>query len=201
MLRMSFLGILVASFGIARAMLPLHGRAMPEPEPVQEYESPPPPPSMPALVNVSGCAPALGRSPQIKTVALPKDAVLLPRSLAFNPLGDRELWLGDSARSALTRVHLDWNLGVVDIMVTKDRAEYHYNDNVSSLSFTPTGEFATCQESVNMYKGEMLAVRNSCGPNSLLPLLLCALTGLDWTGLDWTGLDWTGLDLTGPGLN
>ena len=48
MLRSTVLAVLAAS-GTARATL--HGRAMPEPEPVQEYESPPPP-SMPALLNV-----------------------------------------------------------------------------------------------------------------------------------------------------
>ena len=174
---MRAVGALLASFGVACAMSPLHGRAVaePEPEPVQEYESPPPPPSMPALINMSGCAPALGWSPETAMVTLPKDAVLFPRSLAFNPLGDREVWLGDSTRSALTRVHLDESGRVVDISVTKDRAEYHYMDNLSSLSFTPTGEFATCQESVNVYKGEMLAVRVGWGPNSLRRYCLASM--------------------------
>ena len=36
-----------------------------------------------------------------------------------------------------------------------DRAPYHYMANVSSLSFDPRGQFATCQESLNDYIGHM----------------------------------------------
>lgn len=127
------------------------------PEPTEDESPPPPaPPSLPMAV-VNGCAPAFGKTPQIVQVNLPEDSVLRPRSLAFNPIGDRELWIADTGRNALTRAILDQNRAVEEVMVTKDRAEYHYLDNISSISFTPTGEFATCQESVNFYQGNMLA--------------------------------------------
>ena len=46
--------------------------------------------------------------------------------------------------------------GVREAKVVKDRAQYHYMDQVSSLSFDKNGQFATCQESLNTYEGKML---------------------------------------------
>ena len=37
-----------------------------------------------------------------------------------------------------------------------DRAPYHYMARVSSISFDSVGQFATCQESINTYEGQMM---------------------------------------------
>jgi len=139
---------------------PDYHRKMPiaEPEP-DVTESSPPPPSPPSwpIADINGCAPAFGHLPLIVEIPLPEGAAVKPRAIAFNPIGNRELWLGDTGRNALVRATLDANRAVEEVVVTKDRAEYHYIDNISSVAFTPTGEFATCQESVNFYQGQMLA--------------------------------------------
>ena len=38
----------------------------------------------------------------------------------------------------------------------KDRAQYHYMAHVSAIAFDEIGQFATCQESLNDYQGQML---------------------------------------------
>ena len=37
-------------------------------------------------------------------------------------------------------------ISVNAVKVIKDRAQYHYMDQVSSIAFDPIGQFATCQE-------------------------------------------------------
>ena len=39
----------------------------------------------------------------------------------------------------------------------RDRAPFHYMDNIAGFSFGRDGHFATCQESLNNYEGMMTA--------------------------------------------
>jgi len=74
-----------------------------------------------------------------------------------------ELWVADAERSGLARIRLSaptlagtsTAVAEDEVMLAKDRAEYHYMPSVTSLAFDPLGQFATCQESVNVYDGNM----------------------------------------------
>ena len=140
--------------------------ATPEPA-VQQPPLPPaapPPPPLPPRPPVSllsyGCAPAIGVNPVVSSVLAPRDAFRHPRALAFNPAATasgHELWVADSGRDALTVIELDEHHdNVLATKIVKDRAQYHYMDQVSSISFDVNGQFATCQESLNTYEGKML---------------------------------------------
>ena len=113
----------------------------------------PPPPLPPPPVSVSatatGCAAALGDA---RTV-VPFEGVPLsqPTALAWHPTQPTELWVTDAGSDSLTV--LDASSGATKQL--GDRAPYHYMDRVSSISFDSLGQFATCQESVNTYEGQM----------------------------------------------
>jgi len=108
---------------------------------------------------VDGCLPALGVSPSVATLATPAGALKSPRALAFNPAAPTELWVADIGRDGLTMLDINVTHDHVEVheaRVLKDRAQYHYMDHVSSIAFDPIGQFATCQESLNTYEGQML---------------------------------------------
>lgn len=120
---------------------------------------PPIPPYSPIGAAAFGCAPAFGASPSIATVETPAGAFIAPRAMAFNPARPHELWVVDSSRASATVLELSASTGSVrtdGTKVVKDRAQYHYMDQVSSIAFDPVGQFATCQESLNTYEGQML---------------------------------------------
>ena len=153
--------LVVASASAASARM-LSEDPAPEPEPQLTSPSPSPPlppgpprpPSAP-LATGSGCASLLGTSRSIETLEVPSKALREPRAIAFNPVGPRELWVADGGSSALARLQLGEGTSLRHFLLTKDRAEYHYMAGVSSLGFDATGQFATCQESVNDYRREM----------------------------------------------
>ena len=139
-----------------------------EPEPITDYPSPPASPSPPPLPSspplaTTGCAPAFGTTPTTEALALPRGTLAAPRALSFNPAVLGELWVADAERSGLARIRLSaptlagtsTAVAEDEVMLAKDRAEYHYMPSVTSLAFDPLGQFATCQESVNVYDGNM----------------------------------------------
>mmetsp|Transcript_35125 Transcript_35125/g.92209 ORF Transcript_35125/g.92209 Transcript_35125/m.92209 type:complete len:740 (-) Transcript_35125:30-2249(-) len=141
----------------------------PEPEPSTGSPpptppAPPPSPAPPPLI-VHNCAAAFGTTPVVETINLPKDTLDNARALDFNPALAGELWLADAGRSSLARIRLSeqtlagasTEVGLSEVTLVKDRAEYHYLPEISSIAFDPLGQFATCQESANTYKGQMLA--------------------------------------------
>lgn len=121
---------------------------------------PPRPPLFPGLISAEGCTTALGPNPEVQEVAAPIGSFETPRALAFNPASPGELWVADSGRDALTVLDLasaaSNDSAVLSARILKDRAQYHYMDHVSALSFAPSGHFATCQESLNTYEGKMM---------------------------------------------
>ena len=143
-----------------------HLQARPEPEPPvgglspHGPPSPPHPPGTPPLpplvssdVSTGGCAAAFGSRPTIATVDAPAGAFVTPRAMAFNPARPGELWVADSGRDAASVVELSAGgasaggaISARAVRVVKDRAQYHYMDQVSSIAFDPIGQFATCQE-------------------------------------------------------
>ena len=150
----------LAALMVACASARLLSDAAPEPEPQLTSPTPPTPPLPPRppsapLAVGTGCASLLGLARTIETIEVPLNALQEPRAIAFNPAGKRELWVADRGRSALARLQLGEGTSLRHFLLTKDRAEYHYMASVSSLGFDATGQFATCQESVNQYNGEM----------------------------------------------
>ena len=131
---------------------------------------PPPPPALPPsppapplpLPEGAGCAAALGER-RVFTRFTPdiadhpgreSDAAVAFRALAFSPRAPEELWLADSAASAMVVTIPDGGASPPARLLI-DRAEYHYMASVSSFSFDGIGQFATCQESLNDYRGTM----------------------------------------------
>ena len=149
----------------AATIAPAAGQAQPEPVEDAPPSPPAPPaaPSPPALPQIVGnnCAAAFGTNPEVETLRLPQGALVNARTLAFNSAVVGELWIGDESRSGLARLELGastlsgTSANVTRVTLTKDRAEYHYLDRISSISFDPKGQFATCQESLNLYRGNM----------------------------------------------
>ena len=158
---------LLASMAAADELLELeHGTGkrqlqIPEPEPGRGGSSPNGPPSPPhppgsppppplRSSDARGCAAEFGSSPTIGTVSAPAGAFVTPRAMAFNPIRPGELWVADSGRDAASVVELGQSasgaISVNAVKVIKDRAQYHYMDQVSSIAFDPIGQFATCQE-------------------------------------------------------
>ena len=129
--------------------------ALPSPPafPPSPPTTPPFPPFLP--LTADGCSPALGTNPRVSALAVPSGALVAPRALAFNPIRQQELYVADSGRSAVTVLEVD-GAAVLHGRVLKDRAHYHYMDHISSLAFDSIGQFATCQESLNTYEGQML---------------------------------------------
>merc|ERR1719353_1647011 len=78
--------------------------------------------------------------------------------MAFNPSRTGELWVADAGRDGATILNLTGGatIGASSVKAIKDRAQYHYMDQVSSIAFDPIGQFATCQESLNTYEGRMM---------------------------------------------
>ena len=77
--------------------------------------------------------------------------------MAFNPASATpQLWVADSGRDGVSVFNLSASGTVGETRVLKDRAQYHYMADVSSISFDAIGQFATCQESLNTYGGTML---------------------------------------------
>ena len=114
--------------------------------------SPPPPsPSPPVSVSATaaGCAAALGDARTV--VPFQNVPLSQPTALAWHPTQTAELWVTDAASDSLTV--LDTSSGATRQL--GDRAPYHYMARVSSISFDSVGQFATCQESVNTYEGQM----------------------------------------------
>ena len=131
----------------------------PPPSPSPPPTPPPRPPRYPVSTLAFGCAHALGPEPTGHALNLPEGALLQPRAMAFNPAtsGSKlQLWIADSGRDGLTVVDMDANGIATSTKVLKDRAQYHYMDQVSSLAFDANGQFATCQESLNTYENKML---------------------------------------------
>lgn len=106
-----------------------------------------------------GCAPAFGIDATVVPVQTPAGAFVRPRAMDLNPVRAGELWVADAGRDGVTILELSGAGGSVsahNVRAIKDRAQYHYMDQVSSLAFDPLGQFATCQESLNTYEGQML---------------------------------------------
>ena len=123
----------------------------PLPSPPPSPSPPPPSPSPPVSVaaTAAGCAAALG---DVRTVVPFQNVPLSqPTALAWHPTQTSELWVTDAASDSLTV--LDTSSGATRQL--GDRAPYHYMARVSSISFDSVGQFATCQESVNSYAGQM----------------------------------------------
>ena len=125
----------------------------PLPSPPPSPSPPPPSPSPPVSVaaTAAGCAAALG---DVRTVVPFQNVPLSqPTALAWHPTQTSELWVTDAASDSLTV--LDTSSGATRQL--GDRAPYHYMARVSSISFDSVGQFATCQESINTYEGQMPA--------------------------------------------
>ena len=122
------------------------------PSPSPSSPSPPPPsPSPPVSVSTpAGCAVALGETRTV--VDFQNVPLSQPTALAWHPTHTSELWVTDAASSSITV--LDTSSGATRQLA--DRAPYHYMARVSSISFDSVGQFATCQESINTYEGQMI---------------------------------------------
>ena len=132
--------------------LPPSPPSPPPPSPSPPSPSPPPPsPSPPVSVSATaaGCAAALGDARTV--VPFQNVPLSQPTALAWHPTQTAELWVTDAASDSLTV--LDTSSGATRQL--GDRAPYHYMARVSSISFDSVGQFATCQESVNTYEGQM----------------------------------------------
>ena len=126
--------------------------ASPSPPSPSPSPSPPPPsPSSPVSVSTpAGCAVALGETRTV--VDFQNVPLSQPTALAWHPTHTSELWVTDAASSSITV--LDTSSGATRQLA--DRAPYHYMARVSSISFDSVGQFATCQESINTYEGQMM---------------------------------------------
>ena len=102
----------------------------------------------------TGCAPRLGLERTTTTQTAPSGLTLTkPRALAFHPLQPEELWVVDADSSSVVVIDLNDEGHSRQL---KDRAKYHYMAKSSSISFDKVGQFATCQESLNDYEGQMM---------------------------------------------
>ena len=99
-----------------------------------------------------GCAANLGSTQQISSLTLP--SLVDPSSVAFHPT-NRELYITDHGSDSLVTVNLT-SSGHETPRYLRDRARYHYMSKISAIGFDPRGQFATCQESLNDYYGQML---------------------------------------------
>ena len=122
------------------------------PSPSPSSPSPPQPsPSSPVSVSTpAGCAVALGETRTV--VDFQNVPLSQPTALAWHPTHTSELWVTDAASASITV--LDTSSGATRQLA--DRAPYHYMARVSSISFDSVGQFATCQESINTYEGQMM---------------------------------------------
>ena len=122
------------------------------PSPSPSSPSPPQPsPSSPISVSTpAGCAVALGETRTV--VDFQNVPLSQPTALAWHPTHTSELWVTDAASSSITV--LNTSSGATRQLA--DRAPYHYMARVSSISFDSVGQFATCQESINTYEGQMM---------------------------------------------
>ena len=122
------------------------------PSPSPSSPSPPQPsPSSPVSVSTpAGCAVALGETRTV--VDFQNVPLSQPTALAWHPTHTSELWVTDAASSSITV--LNTSSGATRQLA--DRAPYHYMARVSSISFDSVGQFATCQESINTYEGQMM---------------------------------------------
>ena len=122
------------------------------PSPSPSSPSPPQPsPSSPVSVSTpAGCAVALGETRTV--VDFQNVPLSQPTALAWHPTHTSELWVTDAASDSITV--LDTSSGATRQLA--DRAPYHYMARVSSISFDSVGQFATCQESINTYEGQMM---------------------------------------------
>ena len=102
----------------------------------------------------AGCADALGAGRGISTVyGGTGTSLVAPTAIAFNPV-DGSLYVTDHSTSSI--VAINYSSPTRSARYLRDRARYHYMDKVSGISFDPVGQYATCQESLNTYKGQML---------------------------------------------
>ena len=113
---------------------------------------------------MASCTPT--SEPELRTIATRSTGDFdVPRDLQFHPIRTNELWIANKGSADVTIVTFGGDAGSnafnTDMTTYKtfgterlsDRAKYHYMAQVSSLSFTPEGRFATCQESTNTYEG------------------------------------------------
>ena len=61
------------------------------------------------------------------------------RAIAFNPIGNRELWLGDTGRNALVRATLDANRAVEEVVVTTPLTTDYPDRPTPALPALPPG--------------------------------------------------------------
>ena len=108
----------------------------------------PPPPAAPSAPPA--CVHALG--PAGSVAAVGGVPLASPTALAWHPTRPHELWITDAASDSLTVL----NTSSMAARQLSDRAPYHYMDSVSAIAFDHLGQFATCQESINTYEGQML---------------------------------------------
>ena len=98
--------------------------------------------------DVGACAPLVGRANAVEVFAGDAD---YPADIAFHPEKPHELWIANKATDDVTILDVDSGTAVK----RRDRAAYHYMDDIISLAFDDRGFFATCQESENTYDGLM----------------------------------------------
>jgi hypothetical protein len=72
-----------------------------------------------------------------------------PTDLEFNPR-TQQLWITNAGTDDFTIVH-DAGMDKQQVRKLRERGMYHYMPNVSGLAFTPEGNVATSQESLNDY--------------------------------------------------
>eukprot|EP00966_Prymnesium_polylepis_P105303 2438753-Prymnesium_polylepis.1 len=107
-----------------------------------------------ATEAAAGCAAPLGQGQSVSMLLGPAgDHLNDPSSVNYHPITG-ELYVTDRANESFAAFNFSTNPPTAKYY--RDRASYHYMTTVSALSFDPLGQFATCQESLNNYRGQML---------------------------------------------
>ena len=78
------------------------------------------------------------------------DDLDVPRSLAFNPGVEGQLWVANRATDSTT-IFFDVNNADEDSETRQDIFANHFMEEVSGISFGENTNFATCHESMNTY--------------------------------------------------
>lgn len=104
--------------------------------------------------NSSSCVGEFGEDPEV-VIIHDGEAVDGPMQIHFHPLYADQLWITNNNTDSFTVLEIKPNREVRRFVKLRDRHPYHYMDNVSSFSFSPTGELATCQDSLNNYDFRM----------------------------------------------
>ncbi|MGE3802754.1 MAG: T9SS type A sorting domain-containing protein, partial [Candidatus Kapaibacterium sp.] len=87
----------------------------------------------------------------------------VPRDLEFNPMHPEQLWVVNRAFDGTVTY---WNPGTAEMTSFRVRDQYanHFMEEVSAIAFSETEVFATSQESVNTYDGQLPGGNNFMGP-------------------------------------